>query len=119
MSETAVAPSVILLASSLTLLPYTHIYGHMKTTIELPDALLRRAKVLAAQRDTTLRELVIEGLQHITGSGGSHASPRLTGEEPSVATIGEHGLPVLRRASPTKRPVTRALVERLREELGT
>jgi hypothetical protein len=34
----------------------------MKTTIDLPDELFREAKVLAARRNTTFRELVIEGL---------------------------------------------------------
>ena len=35
----------------------------MKTTIDLPDELFREAKVLAARRNTTFRELVIDGLQ--------------------------------------------------------
>jgi hypothetical protein len=30
----------------------------MKTTIDIPDALLRQAKRLAAQEDTTLKELI-------------------------------------------------------------
>jgi len=34
----------------------------MKTTIDLPDDLLRRAKVAAAQRKTTLKALVQSGL---------------------------------------------------------
>lgn len=34
----------------------------MKTTIDLPDELLHRAKVAAAQRKNTLRELVRAGL---------------------------------------------------------
>lgn len=34
----------------------------MKTTIDLPDDLLHRAKVVAAQRKTTLKVLVQEGL---------------------------------------------------------
>ena len=37
----------------------------MKTTIDLPDELFREAKVLAARRNTTFRELVIEGLQGV------------------------------------------------------
>ena len=36
----------------------------MKTTIDLPEELLIRAKVAAAQRKTTLKELVVEGLSH-------------------------------------------------------
>lgn len=37
----------------------------MKTTIELPDELLRRAKVSAANRGTSLKRLVIKGLEAI------------------------------------------------------
>ncbi len=42
----------------------------MKTTIDFPDDLLYRAKVVAAQRRTTLRELVVRGLETVT-SGAS------------------------------------------------
>lgn len=38
----------------------------MKTTIDFPDELLHRAKVVAAQRRTTLRELVVRGLESVT-----------------------------------------------------
>jgi hypothetical protein len=38
----------------------------MKTTIDLPDDLLVKAKILAAERRTTLRELVMEGLKRVT-----------------------------------------------------
>ncbi len=52
--------------SKLDLWPYTCIYGHpMKTTIDLPDEILHRAKVAAAQRRTTLKELVLAGLEHV------------------------------------------------------
>ena len=37
--------------------------ARMKTTIELPDALARRAKAIARQHNLTLRELVTEGLR--------------------------------------------------------
>lgn len=37
----------------------------MKTTIDLPDDLLHRAKVAAAQRKTTLKELVQAGLDWV------------------------------------------------------
>ena len=36
----------------------------MKTTIDLPEEILHRAKIVAAQRKTTLKELVITGLNH-------------------------------------------------------
>lgn len=43
----------------------------MKTTIDLPDDLLHRAKVTAAQRKTTLKDLVLRGLEYVT----SHELP--------------------------------------------
>ncbi|MGC9452969.1 MAG: hypothetical protein ACP5I4_16150 [Oceanipulchritudo sp.] len=45
----------------------------MKTTIDFPDELLHRAKVVAAQRRTTLRELAVRGLESVT-SGTSDES---------------------------------------------
>jgi hypothetical protein len=50
----------------------------MKTTIDFPDDLLHRAKVVAAQRRTTLRELVVRGLETVTSaeSGGSAENER-------------------------------------------
>jgi hypothetical protein len=38
----------------------------VKTTIDLPDDLLTQAKVYAAQHKTTLKELVMQGLQQVT-----------------------------------------------------
>lgn len=35
----------------------------MRTTIELPDDLFRSAKIAAAERGSTLRQLVIQGLK--------------------------------------------------------
>jgi len=40
----------------------------MKTTVDLPDALLQRVKIAAAERRTTLKKLVIEGLEHVISS---------------------------------------------------
>ncbi len=41
----------------------------MKTTIDIPDDLLHRAKIAAAQRRTTLKELVEMGLDLVLRSG--------------------------------------------------
>ena len=40
--------------------------SHMKTTVEIPNSLLKQARRLAAQERTTLRALVEEGLRRIT-----------------------------------------------------
>jgi predicted DNA-binding protein len=37
----------------------------MKTTIDLPDEILERTKIAAARRRTTIKNLVIEGLEAI------------------------------------------------------
>jgi len=49
----------------------------MKTTIDVPEDVLHRAKVVAAQRRTTLRELVLKGLDQVLG-----------GKEERVSTVG-------------------------------
>lgn len=38
----------------------------MKTTIDLPEETLHRAKIVAAQRKTSLKQLVIQGLHYAT-----------------------------------------------------
>lgn len=38
----------------------------MRTTIDVPEELLHRAKIVAAQRKTTLKELVLAGLEYTT-----------------------------------------------------
>ena len=94
----------------------------MKTTFELPDPLFRRAKVVAAQRGTTMKELVIAGLRHMTGEASSAmagGTSKLTAEEAAVAAVGAHGLPVLKRpAHGRKVKITRALVDRIRDDLS-
>jgi hypothetical protein len=37
----------------------------MKTTVEIPDALLDEARKLAARQDTTVRMLIIDGLRRV------------------------------------------------------
>ena len=40
----------------------------MKTTIDLPDALLEKSKIAAAKRRTSFKKLVIEGLEKVIAS---------------------------------------------------
>ncbi len=49
----------------------------MKTTLEIPDPLFRRAKSKAAERGQTLKELVTEALQEklATTTGGRAGEP--------------------------------------------
>lgn len=45
-----------------------HIYAYMpvmRTTIDLPEPLVERIKIAAARHRTTMRELVIRGLEEI------------------------------------------------------
>jgi hypothetical protein len=37
----------------------------MKTTIDLPEQLLERTKITAARRRTTIKSLIIEGLEKV------------------------------------------------------
>ncbi|MFM8229752.1 MAG: hypothetical protein ACKOAL_00850 [Chthoniobacterales bacterium] len=81
----------------------------MKTTLELPDDLYAEAKVVAAQRNTTLRAIF------------EHALRREIGEKPGAESpyyrIGPDGIPRIRReAGSGKVRVTTAMVRELMEE---
>ena len=47
----------------------------MKTTLEIPDLLFRKAKSKAAERGQTLRQLVTEALQEKLGANTGTAGP--------------------------------------------
>lgn len=40
---------------------------HMRTSIDIPDPLLRQAKRAARERGTTLRQLLLDGLRSVVG----------------------------------------------------
>ena len=93
----------------------------MKTTIELPESLFRRAKIHAARRHTTMKELVIEGLKRVVDEHGVQDGGGffLTEEEKEIVTLGANGLPLLKRAPGTRRKkVTDEIVNRIRDELS-
>lgn len=58
----------------------------MKTTIELPEELYRRAKAVAALRGTRLKDLVAEGLRRVI------ASPEPEGSQPQEGGPSVHDL---------------------------
>jgi hypothetical protein len=47
----------------------------MKTTVEMPEELYRRAKALAALQGRRLKDLIEEGLQRVIESPGTLKSP--------------------------------------------
>jgi hypothetical protein len=77
----------------------------MKTTLDLPDELLHRAKILAAQRRTTLKELVLTGLQTVLDADASSVS-----RDEAVARLraGLHlgGQPLSREESHARRQIS-------------
>lgn len=81
----------------------------MKTTLELPDDLLIQAKQVAAQRRTTLKEIVTRSLRRELSQANTPAS--LPPESPFE--IGALGLPVLKK---TGRTVTSETVRKAMED---
>jgi hypothetical protein len=77
----------------------------MKTTIDLPDDLLHRAKIVAAQRRTTLKELVLLGLESVMSPSPAGATEDLA----DALSKGYNTQPVgrLRREEIYDRPVFR------------
>jgi len=83
----------------------------MKTTLELPDALLRRAKIAAAQMDTTLKDLMKRALEREL----AQLSTDQLGTPQLIHVVDEDGLPCLPHRGAV---VTDPLVNQLREEQG-
>lgn len=81
----------------------------MKTTLDLPDDLLIQAKQVAAQRRTTLKEIVTQSLRREINLETTPAS--LPSDSPFE--IGLLGLPVLKK---TGRTVTSETVRQSMEE---
>ena len=63
---------------------------HMKTTIDVSDALFNSAKELAQQNQTTLRALVEEGLRRVLADSQASAKPVF-----KLANASVHGKQIL------------------------
>ena len=79
----------------------------MKTTVELPDDLFRAAKVTAAQRNISLKNLFTQALR-------KEISPASTSPSASIQ-VDEDGLPYLVKRG---RQVSSDQIDRLDEETG-
>lgn len=79
----------------------------MKTTIDLPDDLLHRAKVVAAQRQTTLKELVVIGLESVLSADAG--DPEVNADLVAALSKGYNTQPVgrLHREEIHDRPILR------------
>jgi hypothetical protein len=58
----------------------------MKTTVELPAPLVKQAKRLALEEDSTLRDLIERGLQWVVTGRDTHAAGALA--PPSLDEVG-------------------------------
>lgn len=90
----------------------------MKSTIDIPDALLKEAKLRAIEESTTLRDIVIQSLQSYLFD---EASQPATMKE-DQATYGDRmqidpgGWPLLKRGKGDDTVITDDLVNDMREE---
>jgi hypothetical protein len=83
----------------------------MKTTVDIPDALYRQAKIRAAEEGTTLRALLLHSLaESLTRS----AAPAEALARRERFEVDERGWPVLKRVPGDTTIVTDELVNQLR-----
>ena len=112
----------------------------MKTTIDIPDALFRQAKIRAAERGVTLKTLLVEALERgVAGAGVVEESPTVyaavkaaksrkssvpggvtarTTPEYLGFTVDKYGVPVINRRPGDKTVITNEMINRIREEEG-
>lgn len=87
----------------------------MKITVDLPDALYRRAEIRATERGTTLRALLVESLRvHLLDHAA--AGPELPQRD--RFSTDEHGWPILQRSAADTGVITDGFINQLREEEG-
>jgi len=64
----------------------------MRTTFDLPDDLMKRAKIAAVKRGSTLRDLVAEGLRRVLTDEATPKRKRMT--EAPVKSPPGHTIPI-------------------------
>ena len=90
----------------------------MKTTIEIPDAIFRQAKMKAAQEGRTFKDIVVSALQNDLLGHSPNGMEKSRSNCADHITIDQSGWPVLKRDSGDDTLITNDLVNDLREELG-
>lgn len=90
----------------------------MKTTIEIPEPLYRRAKIRAVERGESLKDLFLSALQRELAEEDKTPvkSPEL--DRPDLYTLNAQGFAVLKRKPNTTNVVTNAWINKMREEMG-
>lgn len=64
----------------------------MRTTFDLPDDLMKRAKIAAVRRGSTLRDLVAEALRKLLADQGQPQRQRM--DQPPIKLPAGHTIPV-------------------------
>jgi hypothetical protein len=64
----------------------------MRSTFDLPDDLMKRAKIAAVQRGSSLRDLVAEALRKLLGDQGPPQRRRM--EQAPIKLPAGHAIPV-------------------------
>ena len=77
---------------SLDASPEMHKYAFMRTTLDLPDALARRAKLAAASRGVTLKTLMMEALAReldgpVMRTGATLELPLIKSRQPGTMNL--------------------------------
>ncbi|MEO6062918.1 MAG: antitoxin [Thermoflexales bacterium] len=90
----------------------------MKTTIEIPDTLYRKAKIRAVERGESLKDLFLSALQRELAEEDKTPvkSPEL--DRPDLYTLNPQGFAVLKRKRNETNVVTNTWVNKMREEMG-
>jgi hypothetical protein len=65
----------------------------MRTTLDLPDDLMKRAKIAAVERGSTLRDLVAEALRRLLAEQSAPGRKRMT--EAPIRLPPGHTIPIL------------------------
>ena len=87
----------------------------MELIDDLPSDLLRRAEMAAAQRHTTVKQLVIEAVEKLLDSPPPATPVQLTPVQAEIFEIDAYGIPVLKKRG---RVMTNEMINQMREELG-